>query len=300
MKHRQDSHDPEIAPRAEGGALPIAVVALRLLFRLSGAVAPALAARFASYLWFRPQRHRPPEREQALLGSAQHVLVHHAGKRIAVYHWGKGPAVMLVHGWSGRGAQLGEFVEPLVGAGYRVVAFDAPAHGRSDGRDTTLPEISDVILKLVAQLSPVHAVIAHSFGVPCVLFALQQRRFARRVVAFSTPATLEGLLEKFAGSLALSPRTVQILRGMLVQRFGEDVWTRFSVHNMARSMELPALVIHDRDDRDVPWQEGEAVARVWPHARFLRTEGLGHRRILRDPGVIDRVVRFLVQEGHGR
>jgi pimeloyl-ACP methyl ester carboxylesterase len=297
MKHRQNSHDPENPPRAEGGGLPPALLALRLLFRLSGVIAPVLAARFASTLWFRPQRHRPPAREQALLGSAQHVLVRHAGKRIAVYHWGKGPTVMLVHGWSGRGAQLGEFAEPLVGAGYRVVAFDAPAHGRSDGRDTTILEISEVILRLVLDFGPVHAVIAHSFGVPCVLFALQQQDFARRVVALSTPATLEGLVEKFADSLALSPRTIQTLRDMLVLRFGEDMWIRFSVLNMAQRIGLPAFIIHDRDDRDVPWHEGEAVARAWPHARFLRTEGLGHRRILRDPEVIGRVVRFLDPSG---
>src|SRR6266705_1614313 len=116
--HRQDSHDPENPLSAKEGALPIPVLALRLLFRLSGAVTPALAARFASYLWFRPQRNRPPAREQALLGRAQHVPMRHAAKRIAVVHWGKGPAVMLVHGWSGRGAQLGEFVGPLVSAGY--------------------------------------------------------------------------------------------------------------------------------------------------------------------------------------
>jgi len=296
MKHRHNPHDPDNPPRAAGDALPMAVVALRLLFRLSGAVAPALAARLASYLWFRPLRRRPPAREQALLGRAQYAPMHHAGKRIAVYHWGKGPTVMLVHGWSGRGAQFGELVEALVAAGYRVVAFDAPAHGRSDGRDTTLPEISEAILRLVSEFSPVHAVIAHSFGVPCVLFALQQQAFARRVVAFSAPATLEGLVAKFSGTLALSRRTVQVLRDILVRRFGEDMWTRFSAQHMARSVELPALIIHDRDDRDVPWREGEAVARAWPHARFLRTEGLGHSRILRDPQVIDRVVGFLVQE----
>jgi pimeloyl-ACP methyl ester carboxylesterase len=78
------------------------------------------------------------------------------------------------------------------------------------------------------------------------------------------------------------------------------MWTRFSVQNMTRSVGLPALIIHDQDDRDIPWREGEAVARAWPHARFQRTEGLGHRRILRDPEVIDCVVRFLVQEGHGK
>lgn len=276
----------------------MAVVVLRLLFRSLGAMAPTLAARFAGYLWFRPQRYRPPAREQALLGRAQYTPMHHAGKRIAVYHWGKGPTVMLVHGWSGRGAQLGELVGPLVAAGYRVVAFDAPAHGRSDGRDTTLPEISEVIIRLAADFSPVHAAIAHSFGVPCVLFALQQQAFARRVVAFSSPATLDGLVDKFSGTLALSPRTVQILRDMLVRRFGADMWTRFSAQDMARSAALPALIIHDRDDRDIPSLEGEAVARAWPHAEFLRTEGLGHRRILRDPEVIDRVVRFVVQEEH--
>jgi pimeloyl-ACP methyl ester carboxylesterase len=131
------------------------------------------------------------------------------------------------------------------------------------------------------------------------LFALQQRRFARRVVALSPPATLEGLVKKFSSVLALSPRTVQVLRDMLMRRFGENMWTRFSAQNMARSVGLPALVIHDRDDRDVPWQEGEAVARAWPQARFVRTEGLGHRRILRDPKVTKRVVHFLVQEDRG-
>jgi pimeloyl-ACP methyl ester carboxylesterase len=298
MKHRHESQDPN-PPRAEGRAMPIAVMALRLWFRVSGAVAPALAARFAVYLWLRPQRHRPPAREQALLGRAQHAFMHHAGKRIAVYQWGKGPTVMLVHGWSGRGAQLGEFVEPMVAAGYRVVAFDAPAHGRSDGRDTTLPDISEVILRLVSEFSPVHAVIAHSFGVPCVLFALQQQGFAQRVVAFSSPATLDVVVEKFSGILALSPRTVQIMRDLLMRRFGADMWTRFSAQHMARSIGLLALILHDRDDRDIPWRESEAVALAWPQARFLRTEGLGHRRILRDPEVIDRVVRFLVQEDMG-
>ncbi len=293
MKHRRNSYKSDNPRRAERRTQPLAVVALRLLFRLSGVLAPRLAARFANYLWFRPQRHRPPDRELALLQRAPCYPMTHADKQIAVYCWGKGPTVLLVHGWSGRGAQLGEFVAPLVDAGYRVVAFDAPAHGRSDGRHTTLLEINEVILQLARRFSPVHAVIAHSFGVPCVLFALQQERFAQRMVALSAPATLDGLVETFARSLALSRRTVQILRDTLVQRFGEDVWTRFSAQTMAPRVGLPALIIHDRDDRDVPWHDGEAIARAWPHAQFLLTEGFGHRRILRDPEIIGRAVRFL-------
>ena len=144
-----------------------------------------------------------------------------------------------------------------------------------------------------------HAVIAHSFGVPCTLLALQQRRFARRVVAFSSPATLDGIMGRFQEMLALSPRTVQLLRDRLARRFGDDLWTRFSAEDMARSMDLPALVIHDRDDRDIPFGDGEAIARAWPRAEFLGTNGLGHRRILRDPDVIERVVQSLHREGHG-
>jgi pimeloyl-ACP methyl ester carboxylesterase len=269
------------------------VKGLRYVFKVSGAVAPALAARLARVLWFRPPRNRPPAGEQALLESAQHVPVEYAGKRLAVYRWGEGPTVLLVHGWSGRGAQLGRFIEPLVAAGYRVVTFDAPAHGRSDGRDTTLPEMSGAILRVVAEHQPVHAVIAHSFGVPSTLLALQQQRFARRVVALSSPATLDGIMDRFQEMLGLSPRTVQSLRASLAQRFGEDMMTRYSAETMARDMDLPALFIHDRDDRDIPWQDGEAVARAWPQAQFVSTSGLGHRRILRDPAVIDRVVRFL-------
>jgi len=268
-------------------------VALRQVFRLCGAVSPAAAARLAGYLWFRPPRNKPPAGEQAVLQRARHSFMEHDSKRIAVYHWGHGPVVLLVHGWSGRAAQLGAMVEPLVAAGYGVVAFDAPAHGRSEGTRTTLPEISAAILKLVADSQPVHAVIAHSFGVPATLLALQQRPFAQRVVSLSAPASLGGIMERFQEMLGLSPRTGQLLRERLMRRFGDDMMARFSAENMARSMNLPALIIHDRDDRDIPWQDGEDLARAWPRAQFVSTSGLGHRRILRDPEVIDRVVQFL-------
>ena len=272
---------------------PLALIGLRAVFQISGLLAPALAARLAHYLWFRPQRYRMPAREEVLLGDARVDTLRHAGKQIVVYAWGQGPTVLLVHGWSGRGAQLGEFVAPLVEAGFKVVSFDAPAHGRSSGGDTNIKEVSEVILELARDFAPVHGVIAHSFGLPCVLYALSQESFVRRVVGIGAPATLEGLMDKFARQLALSERTVAILRGMLERRFGEDVWTRFSAQSMAEQAEVPALIIHDHDDRDVSWHEGEAIANAWPHARFLRTEGLGHRRVLRDGGVIARSVEFL-------
>ncbi|MBI3898774.1 MAG: alpha/beta fold hydrolase [Gammaproteobacteria bacterium] len=272
---------------------PLPMVLLRLLFRSFGLMAPASTARLANYLWFRPQRHNPPAREEVLLLEARCYPLRHAGKQISVYAWGTGPTVLLVHGWSGRGAQLGEFVQPLVDNGYRVVAFDAPAHGRSTGEETTLPEISDLIQRIAQEFAPAHAVIAHSFGVACALYALRTHAFAQRFVAIGAPATLDDLLRVFAAELALPTSVVTNVRQLIAQRFGADAWDRFSPQVMARQMTMPALIVHDTDDRDIPWQGGAALANAWPQAQFLRTDGLSHRRLLRDADVIARIVHFI-------
>jgi pimeloyl-ACP methyl ester carboxylesterase len=203
--------------------------------------------------------------------------------------------VLLVHGWSGRGAQMGAFVEPLVAAGHRVIAFDAPAHGRSSGTDTNLPEISAVMRALDRIHGPFRAVIAHSFGVVCTLYALHEGLRAARVVAISAPATLDGLVEKFTTGLAVPPGAVRVLRALIEARFGADVWARFSPLALARTVRAAALVMHDEDDADVPWRESETLANAWPGAQFLRTRGLGHRRILRESEVINQVARFVTR-----
>jgi pimeloyl-ACP methyl ester carboxylesterase len=201
--------------------------------------------------------------------------------------------VLLVHGWSGRGTQLAEFVAPCVAAGYRAVAFDAPAHGLSAGRATTLPEVGDVLGEIAVRFGPVHGIVAHSFGVLCTLYALEQGLGVRRCVALSPPATLEGLVEKFAHGLALPPPAWRALRAELEARFGADLWSRFSPLRLAARATAPALVVHDADDREVPLHEGETLARAWPGASFHATAGLGHRRILRDPAVVARAVAYL-------
>jgi hypothetical protein len=55
------------------------------------------------------------------------------------------------------------------------------------------------------------------------------------------------------------------------------------------------LVVHDTDDREVPYADGRRLAEVFG-ARLITTNGLGHRRILYAPEVIDAVVEF-IEEG---
>jgi len=274
--------------------MPVAFWMLRLAIRLLGLVSPALAGRWVYRLWFQPLRYPEPTREKEWRRTAQPLDVEFHGQRLAVDSWGAGPTVLMVHGWNGRGAQLGAFAPELVRAGFRVVTFDTPAHGRSPGRATNLPEISEAIHTVARVCGPVHAVIGHSFGVACAIYAMQQGLELNRFVAISPPASVRWLTQSFFTALDIAPRVQEIFNRMFETQFGADLWQRFSPEVLARQLDVPGLVIHDQDDRDVPIEEGIAVAQAWPGAQFVRTTGLGHRRILRDPGVIARVTAFIM------
>lgn len=272
---------------------------LRWQFRILGPLFPHWMAQRAYRLWFSVQHFPPPPRELAVISSARHEQRLLRGHEIAVYHWGvTGPTVLLAHGWNGRGSQLGSFVQPLLDAGYRVLSFDAPAHGQSPGRQTTIFEIATVMQALTEQCGPIHAIIAHSFAVPCTLLALQQGMALEKVVGISPPASLEGLIDKFSTALHIPPIVDTHLRKRILQRFGKRTWTCLSPLHIAEHITTPALIIHDKDDIDVSWEEGQKIAAHWPGTQFILTNGLGHRRILRANKVIQQAVAFINQKNN--
>lgn len=267
--------------------------ALRVGVSALSAICPPAAARLAHYLWYRPQRLTLAAREFAVLTEAKchaHTVGEHT---LSVYEWGAGPTVLLVHGWSGRTAQFSEFVAPLTRAGLRVIGFDAPAHGRSSGNATSLPEISAAIRALSDVYGPLHAAIAHSFGVTCTLHALHQGLRVNRVVGISPPATIEHLFRVFSERLGLRSAAQAGARRLFEARFGADVWTAFAPIELAPRATTPALIVHDRGDREVPWRDGAALAEAWPGAEFKLTDGLGHRRLLSDSDVIAAALSFV-------
>jgi len=273
--------------------MPVAFWLLRLAIRTVGLVSPELAGRWVYRLWFQPLRFPEPRQEKEWRETAEPLAVMHRGQQLAVMTWGTGPTVLMVHGWNGRGAQLGAFAPALVKAGYRVVSFDTPAHGRSPGRATNLPEISEALQEVARVCGPLHAVIGHSFGVACTLYAVQQGLKVDRIVGISPPHNVRGLTQKFFTALDIATPVQEIFNRKFEKTFGADLWEKFSPEVLARQTSVPGLILHDQDDRDVPIQEGEALAQAWPGVQFVRTTGLGHRRILRDLEVIARVTAFI-------
>jgi pimeloyl-ACP methyl ester carboxylesterase len=271
---------------------------LRTAFRLLESLAPTIGARWAGHLWFTiPETPRQARRRDDLpLGELVQVSVH--GRRVVAETWGSGPAVYLVHGWGGWRTQLGGFVAPLVAAGYRVVAVDAPGHGDSEAgrhgsRQGSFVEFVDAWAATEYRLGPAQAVVAHSGGAAAVALALRAGLTPQRLVFIAPMADPMDYLEVFSRRLGIGPRIQQRLVPRLVRRAGVPM-SDLDIPALPAALPAPPLlVIHDRDDAETPWSGGAAIAQAWPEAHLVTTTGLGHRRILRDPDVVRRATAFL-------
>ena len=266
--------------------------ALRAAMRAVDALSPDLARRWAQRLFTTPPRHAAPEAERAALKRAEAFAFRSDGRRLQGWAWGEGPAVLLAHGWGGRGSQLHPFVQPLLDEGYSVLTFDGPGHGRSEGHTASVPMFARAMRDLADLRGPFHAVIGHSFGGATTAYALSQGLPASRAVLIAAPESPEIFYRELLTALGFPDhRHAAFLRAM-----ERDYGLRLDdIHGPRRAAEIrvPGLVIHDEDDREVPFAHGEAYAAAWPGAAFLRTGGLGHRRILRDRGVVAKAVAFL-------
>lgn len=214
--------------------------------------------------------------------------------RIRAWLWGSGPLIVLAHGWEGRGSQLGDFVAPLTAAGFSVAAFDAPAHGDSSGSQSSLPHFAWALHGVVDRLGDPHAVIAHSLGCAAATLAVRDGLAVRRLVFISPPLDPVEYTEQFGAMFGLDARVVDGLRRRIEERFLRD-WRTYSLAASARGMAVPLLVVHDRDDSETRWERGAELATLWPGARLMTTEGLGHRRVLRDRAVIEAATRFAAE-----
>jgi pimeloyl-ACP methyl ester carboxylesterase len=267
------------------------LAAYRLFFAVLGRLSPALAGRLAAKLFARPRRHARPVRESELIARGSRAVLPDGLHATA---WGAGPTVLLVHGWEGRGAQLGAFVDPLVAAGYRVVALDGPAHGDSPGVTTTGPEFARALVATRDVVGPLAAIVGHSFGGFTSLLAVSRGLPTARIVTIGTPASVPEVLRDFLRLIRLPDRALPSMIAALEARVGAPM-ASFEVEAFAPTVDVPVLVVHDTDDREVPYADGPRLAEVFG-ARLLTTNGLGHRRILYAPEVVAAVVEF-IEEG---
>jgi pimeloyl-ACP methyl ester carboxylesterase len=279
-------------------AVRLARIGLHTAFELGENAGGRLAAR----LFTTPRKHPRPPRERDILLTGHPFSVEltlrspkwkAARRELAAWRWGQGPTVLLVHGWEGRGSQLGALIEPLVDAGMSVVTFDAPAHGDSDGRQLYLTDMADAISAVVAHTGPIHGLVAHSFGAAAALLAYHRDGIdAPRNVFIAPNVLIDDAVFRFTQFFELTGTE----RLALEDRLGRDSGiapSLLALDRLVGDRDSALLVVHDDGDRDVPPIHGRRLAANWAGAKLIATDGLGHRRILRDPGVVAAAVELL-------
>jgi pimeloyl-ACP methyl ester carboxylesterase len=276
-------------------------------FKHLGEIAPDLLAGMAEHLFTTPKRIPAPPRERAHVRAAHHSRQTTSVGTLALSHWSAAelpwerPAaqtVLLLHGWQGRGSQLYAFIDPLLQAGYDVVAIDGPGHGRSTGGRADVGTFSIALREVARALAntgpAVTAVVAHSMGAGAAALAVADGLVVDAAVLIAPPRSVATVTDDFSTALGLSDKTEQAFKKRLQDRFHPYLWDRVAIDARVAGVSARALIVHDVDDVEVPFARGSAVAAAWPGATLLPTCGLGHRRILRDDAVVEAAVDFIV------
>lgn len=269
---------------------------LRRVFAAVGTVAPGVASWVAERMWFTPPRPVVSKDARAALSKGTALPITVDGRHVAAWSFGEGKVVVLMHGWGGHAGQLVPFIAPLVGAGFRVVTFDALAHGASAPssagvRLSTFYDFAAGLAAIRAQVGPIHGLVAHSGGAIATGIALRQKFEVERVVLIAPMTRPQHYAAAFSAALALNAKVTDGWQALAVKRIGVP-WEELDLTVQVPSG-ISALVIHDREDKEVPFADGEALARAWPQATLHAVSGLGHRRLLKDPDVIGRTTEFL-------
>ena len=285
----------------------ISPVDLRMAaFQMVAWLAPTMAARAVARLFLTPPPPRPlSAKARAFFAAADDrfkvkLATDFGGtaetSSVSVALWGRGPAVYMLHGWGGRGAQWVSFVEPLVRAGFTAVVLDAPGHGDSPAPRTSMLHFARALDAVVDSIGPAKGVIGHSFGGAASALAMKHGLGSERAVLIGTPADPPEFFEVFLGGIGVPVRLHSAIRAHVERQYGFS-WADLAV--TAPSTEtgsapgIPALIVHDAGDAEVDYANADRIANQWPGAEVVTTHGLGHQRILRNGEVVRRVVAWL-------
>lgn len=261
------------------------------------AISPSLTTMFAAKLFTKPIKHKLPKRELQMERESfqKSIIIPEINKEIVVYEYGKsGKKILLIHGWSGRGTQLVKIADELIKIGYTTISFDAPAHGKSKGNSSIMTEFIASILEIDKEYGPFEFAIGHSLGGMSVLNAIKQNFHVKKAVIIGSGDIIQDIIDDFISKLKLKPEFGIKLRDYFESKFGGKM-NDYSAYKAAEKTDIPILIIHDKDDTEVSVKAAYNIQKHLKYAEVMITENLGHRKILGDEKVIQKIKDFIAE-----
>jgi len=244
--------------------------------------------------FFATKSYKISESEKRYLKTGKRFDISVNKQKVAYWKWGSGPVVLFSHGWNGRGIQFYSFFDKLIKNGYSVIAFDGPAHGESEGKTCSYFQMTDSVRALVNHISPenVQGIVGHSFGASATINALSKENIQIPVVLIAPAIKLKEMLEKTIQFHGVPNIIYKSLIGEYEKKFGYH-FHNDNPYNLLKTFKLNALILHDFEDQTTPFSISKETAELYEFIDLIKTEGLGHIRILRDDGIINEAISYL-------
>ncbi|PZX92609.1 alpha/beta hydrolase [Flavobacterium aquariorum] len=250
---------------------------------------------YASKLFTTPIKHKVPKREIEMDQKSvqQMIIVPSINRKVNVYEYGKSnKKVLLVHGWSGRGTQLCKIADEMIRLGYSTVSFDAPAHGKSPGNSTIMVDFIASVIEIDKQFGPFEIAIGHSLGGMTVMNAIKEGLNVKKAVIIGSGDIVQDITDDFIAKLGLKPEISKLLCKRFENKYG-GIMDDYSAYKAAEKTLIPTLVIHDENDPEVPVKAGIHIHQHLKNGELMLTKRLGHRKILADHQVIEKITNFI-------
>jgi len=254
-----------------------------------------LATMFAGKIFSTPLKFETPERELMMRQSAKSELIEIPSlqKKIMLYTYGfSKKKVLIVHGWAGRGTQLVQLADKILENKMMVISFDAPSHGLSKGKRTSISDFIETIEEINKTYGPFEAAIGHSFGGMTLLNSVSQGMRINKLVTIGTDNSISEIFKLQIKKIGLKP----VIANKLVSTFEEKHKAKvdsFSSEKVALNINIPTLVIHDSQDKYASVSSALTIRQNLKYGQILITNGLGHHKIFKNSMVIQRIIDFI-------
>lgn len=258
-------------------------------------ISPNLAKRFAAKLFITPKKHKMPKREWHMdKNSTQSKLyIPSINKHIHIYEYGEGiKKILLVHGWSGRGTQTVKIADELIKNNYKIISFDAPAHGKSHSKTTIMTEFIASIHQIDKTFGSFESIIGHSLGGMSIINAIKDGLIVDKGIIIGSGDLIQDIINDFIEKLKLKHKISVLMKDYLEKKLNQKM-EYYATSEAAKSISIPILIIHDKHDIEVSVKAAHNIYNNIKNSKLILTEGLGHRKILGDDFVIQNILKFI-------
>ena len=260
-------------------------------------LSPSLAQKISFKLFTSPRPRKPKNKEIEFLKTATQQTIIHNGKKLQAYIWGKSDRkVLFSHGWESNAGRWRSFIPGLIDSGFQVIAFDAPAHGASEGKQLHLVIFMSAIQAMFKEFGPFEAIVGHSMGAGASIISLATQSLPqpKKLVALGSFAEVSEVYNNYATMLGLTPKLESKFNKTIKTLSGHDV-AYFSVAQKAAQLQhIQGLIIHDKQDKTIAVQEARNIAKSWSAAQYIETDGAGHS--LQNDMIFTEVVDFIAAD----